>query len=226
MKLCSMMKKNRIDIDWICEGRVDNASIEMLRAMQQSNCRFLLYGIESANQRILNYYNKNITPAQSILAVNNARRANIPYIVGSFIIGAPSETIHEIRNTLRFASKLNLDFPLVNVLGIAPGTDIWNDLVRKNILNEETYWETGVSMAYLNPEAISASQFKSLIYENLAKFFLDPKYILKQIYRLAINSYKFRSVAKGAVQNLKNFKNMRGARSFTILGPVPLQNYS
>jgi radical SAM superfamily enzyme YgiQ (UPF0313 family) len=226
MKLCSIMKKNRIDIDWICEGRVDEASIEMLRAMQRANCRFLLYGIESANQRTLNYYNKKITPAQSILAVDNARRAKIPYIVGSFILGAPGETIHEIRNTLKFALKLNLDFPLINVLAIAPGTAVWNDLVRKNILIEETYWETGVSMAYLNPEAISASQFKSLIIETLRKFFLNPKYILKQSYRLSTNSYKFRSVVQGLVHNLKNFKNLRGARSISILGPVPLQNFS
>jgi len=37
----------------------------MLREMVAAGCRVLYLGIENANQRILDYYNKRITPEQS-----------------------------------------------------------------------------------------------------------------------------------------------------------------
>ncbi|MFX1297916.1 MAG: B12-binding domain-containing radical SAM protein [Promethearchaeota archaeon] len=226
IKLCSMMRKNKIELDWMCEGRVDQASLEMLENMQKSKCRVLFYGMESANQRILNYYRKGITPNQMISAVNNARRAKIPFLVGSFIVGAPGETFQEIKNTLEFFFKLDIDYPAVNVLFSMPGTDIWDDLVEKKIINPDSYWETGVIVPDIDPSGVPTSKIYNLTIRMLKKFLSRPKYVLREIYMNFTNSYRLQNGIRILVNNIKNFKQFRGIRSLAWWGEhKPLDAY-
>lgn len=74
MEICRGMRKEKLDMQWICEGRVDNCSYEMLHEMVKAGCKILYFGIENANQRILNYFNKNITPEQAETAVKTAKK--------------------------------------------------------------------------------------------------------------------------------------------------------
>jgi radical SAM superfamily enzyme YgiQ (UPF0313 family) len=120
IKLCREMRKEKLDMEWTCEGRVDNASYEMFWEIAKAGCRILYFGIESANQRILDYYNKRITPEKSRTAVKTARKAGADVLVGSFIVGAPDETRAEIQNTIRFANTIPIDIPQFNILGVFP----------------------------------------------------------------------------------------------------------
>jgi radical SAM superfamily enzyme YgiQ (UPF0313 family) len=208
------MKKHKVDMDWICEGRVNQVSNEMLREMQKANCRIMFYGIESANQRILDYYRKDITPSQSILAVKKTRRAKIPFILGSFIVGAPGETLLEIYNTLKFAQKLEIDFPVFNLLGTMPGTDIWDEMVEKKILDVDKYWEEGVHIPDIDPNGVPTEKISNLILVMLRQFFMNPKYILKALYRSVTSYYKITTVFNILIQNLRNFEDFHGLRSF------------
>ena len=214
IKLCKLLQKHKVDLDWICEGRVNQVSDEMLKEMKRANCRIIFYGIESANQRILDYYRKGITPAQSITAVKKTRKAKIPFILGSFIVGAPGETLKEIYNTLRFAQKIDIDFPLYNLLGTMPGTDIWDEMVEKNILDENKYWEEGVHISDIDPNGVPTDQISNLILVMLKQFFMNPNFLLKSIYRSTTNSYKFFSILKMLTHNIKNFKDFHGVKSF------------
>lgn len=214
IKLCQLMRKNKIDMNWFCEGRVNQVSSEMLREMRRSNCRLLMFGIESANQRFLDYYKKAITPDQSILAVKKARKAKIPFVVGSFIVGGPSESLTEIYNTLRFAQKLDLDFPLFNILGITPGTDVWEDMVEKNFLDEDIYWEEGVRVSDIDPNGVSTKVISNLILKMLKQFFTYPKYLLKALLRTTMSSYRASKFLNILTSNISNFENFHGVRSF------------
>jgi len=214
IKICRLMRKNKVDLNWICEGRVNQTSNEILKEMQRANCRIMCYGVESANQNVLDYYNKGITPAQSILAVKKARRAKIPFILGSFVVGAPGEKLSEIYNTLKFAQKLNVDFPVYNILGTMPGTDIWDEMVKKNVLDEDKYWEEGVHIPDIDPNGVPTEVISNLILEMLKQFFTNPNYILKVSYRTFTSLYRFFTSFKVLTLNIKNFKNYHGVRSF------------
>jgi radical SAM superfamily enzyme YgiQ (UPF0313 family) len=214
IKLCRLMKKHKVDLDWICEGRVNQVSDEMLREMQRANCRIMFYGIESANQRILDYYRKNITPSHSIIAVKKTRKAKIPFILGSFIVGAPGETFSEVYNTLKFAQKLDIDFPVYNLLGTMPGTDIWDELVQQNIIDEDKYWEEGVHISDVDPNGVPTEKISNLILVMLKQFFMNSNYMLKTIYRSTTSYYKFSTLIKILTHNIKNFKDFRGVKSF------------
>ena len=208
------MRKEKVELNWVCEGRVNQVSDEMLKEMQRANCRIMCFGVESANQRILDYYKKGITPAQSILAVKKARKAKIPFLMGSLIVGAPGETFTEIENTLKFPQKLNVDFPIYNILGTMPGTDIWDELVEKGILDAEKYWEQGIHIPDIDPNGVSTENISNLILEMLKQFFLNPKYILKASYRTFTSLFRLISSIKILSHNIKNFKDFHGVKSF------------
>jgi radical SAM superfamily enzyme YgiQ (UPF0313 family) len=54
-ELCQRMRKDGLDIRWICDSRVDNCEYDMFRQMVKAGCNTVYFGIESANQSILNY---------------------------------------------------------------------------------------------------------------------------------------------------------------------------
>lgn len=214
IKLCQLMRKNKIDIDWICEGRVNQVSDQMLNEMQRANCRIMCFGVESANQRILNYYNKGITPEQSLKAVKKAHKAKIPIILGSFIVGAPGETYEEIYNTLKFAQKLGVDFPLFNLLGTMPGNDIWDELVAKGYLDADKYWEIGVHVPDIDPNGVPTEIISNMILEMLKRFFGNLSYLSKFLIRTISIPYRLRNTLKIVSKNIKNFQDFHGVRSF------------
>jgi len=196
-ELCERIRKEKIDMEWICESRVDNCSTEMFKLMVRAGCRVLYLGIESANQRILDYYNKGTTPEQSQRAVKAARKAGVDVIIGTFIVGAPDETREEILNTLKFAQKLDIDIPQFNILYAFPGIDIWDELVKRGVLNEELYWENGVCVPEIFPGAVPFEDIRSMIQENFKGFFLRSGYILPALLRTLKSPYRAKAVING-----------------------------
>ena len=198
-KLCRSIKKEGMDIEWFCDSRVDHVSYDMFRDMVKAGCRCLFFGIESANQRILDYYRKGITPEQSEKAVRKARKAGIDIIVGSFIVGAPDETRCEIINTLQFANKLDIDVPDVNILGAQTGTDIWNDLVAKGLLNENEQWEDEICIPRDVPTPVPYEEVRSLIFEYFRAFYLNPRQLLTELLRTSKSSFRIAAALKNLV---------------------------
>jgi radical SAM superfamily enzyme YgiQ (UPF0313 family) len=185
-----MLRKRKLKIEWFCDSRVDNAGFDTFREMVKAGCRILYFGMESANQRILDYYRKGITPEQSKLAARNARKAGVDVIVGSFIVGAPDETRKEIENTLKFVQKIDIDVPTFSVLGAPIGSALWNELVAKGFIDEDKHWEEGVYVPNVVPQAVAFDEISSMIYDYFKAFYLDPKRLLSETVRMFTSFFR------------------------------------
>ena len=194
IELCQAIKRERMDVDFICEGRVDNSSYDLFRHMASAGCKIMFFGIESANQRILDYYNKRITPRQSETAVKTARKAGIDIIVGSFIVGAPGETKKEIQNTINFAKMIGIDVPQFNILGVFPGMAIWDELLARGILNEEEHWETGIPVPAICPDAVPLYEIKGMMNDALQDFIIRPSFILEEVARTCKSAFRINTL--------------------------------
>ena len=62
---------------WSCTSRVDIADGETLRLAKRLGCWQVLYGVESGSQRILDFYDKRITAAQSARALELTKDAGL-----------------------------------------------------------------------------------------------------------------------------------------------------
>jgi anaerobic magnesium-protoporphyrin IX monomethyl ester cyclase len=201
IELCRGIRREKLHFDWICEGRVDSCSFEMLREMVAAGLKVIYFGIENANQRILDYYHKRITPQQAETAVRTARKAGVDVIAGSFIVGTADETREEIQETINFAKRVPIDIPQFSILGAHPGNDIWNEFEAKGLLNAEEHWETGIAVAEIAPTAVPLEEIKRTINKAFFSHIIRPQFLLGQAARTIKSGYRM-SVALSNLNRL------------------------
>jgi radical SAM superfamily enzyme YgiQ (UPF0313 family) len=203
LDLCLTMIKEKINLDWAAEGRVDQANIRLLRTMKKSNCKSILFGIESANQRMLDLYNKKITPEISKQAVKNAKKAMIENIIGLFVLGGPTETIKEVINTIKFSNKLDLTFIQYQYLHILMGSDLWNDLEKKGIVSRERDWKKYFRAFEILPNVLGEEILDKLMIRGYAQFLSRPKFLINQITKTIRSNYRI-EMFKNSIELLTN----------------------
>ncbi|MHA2392302.1 MAG: B12-binding domain-containing radical SAM protein [Promethearchaeota archaeon] len=190
IELCAKIKNEKLDIAFICDGRVNNSSIELFKTMKKANFEILMFGLESSSQRLLNYYNKKITPQMSKSAIRNARKAGFKFVIGTFMIGGLDETYDEAINTLKFISKLDIDFPHIIFTRALPGTQLFNNLIKNNIIDEEKYWEIGIDLIDLPQAKMNREVIFKIIREQFHLKFFRPTYLMKALLRTALSKYR------------------------------------
>lgn len=90
-----------LHVRWLCQLRPTKDLIPILPQLNQSGLHAVLWGVESANQRILDLIRKgtNINDIKNVLiASHNAKIKNMLFIM----LGFPSETKEEVMNTFKF----------------------------------------------------------------------------------------------------------------------------
>lgn len=132
---CELLLKKNIDIDWICETRVDSLDdLEYQKLMARAGCRVFYVGVESGSPRMLKFFNKGETVEQFINAFEFARKVGIR-TYASFVVGAPTETEEDRRLTEQFIRDLKADYVMKNVYVGLPGSELY-DYVKENRLYE------------------------------------------------------------------------------------------
>ncbi len=188
MELSYLVRKEKIELNWMAEGRVTQSSRELLSAMKHMGCRIISYGIESGSQRILDWYKKNVTLNQVYDALKNSRKVGMDIVLGNFIVGAPIETREEIIETFKLSVKLNIDFPQFHILGIIPGNWIWDQMVQEKRINPDECWEVGTAVL-----PIPLSEIMAGIKVAHRKLMQRPRYMSRQIYKTLKSKYRLKA---------------------------------
>jgi anaerobic magnesium-protoporphyrin IX monomethyl ester cyclase len=103
---------------------VDSLDAPTALKMKQAGCTRIYFGIESADEDILQLMNKRITPSQAHNAVEIAHTAGLE--VGAFfILFYPGDTDETVLKTLRFAASLPLDYLGLSMPYPLPGTALF-----------------------------------------------------------------------------------------------------
>jgi len=124
-ELCRLIIDSKIGIRWICSNtRVDVLDDEMYRIMKESGCYRVNYGIESGVQRVIDGIRKGITLEQAKEAISLANKYNFQIFV-NFMVGHHCETEEDIKETIKFARTLNVDFIQFGISTPFPGTPIY-----------------------------------------------------------------------------------------------------
>lgn len=121
---------------------------EMVELMKMSGCEYLCIAIESGAERVLReIVQKPVDYAHAKEIAQIAKSHNI-YTVANFIIGFPTESWDEIRQTIRFAEELDVDY--VKIFHAIPlrHTKLWNLCIKKGSFKkgfkqEDIRWSVG-----------------------------------------------------------------------------------
>lgn len=127
-------------IKWVCCASADNLPHDLLPLMRRAGCVGIVFGFESASQKILDLLNKR-TPAQANQDAVDACKANDIRPQSGFIIGVPGEDEGDINMSLDFIAKNDL-LSSLNVLLPLPGTPLNTQLRRTGKINpaHPDYW--------------------------------------------------------------------------------------
>ncbi len=106
---------------WI---RIDHEFLDLARSAGVS---IISFGLESADEEILRFYQKMINWREVSEILQYADSIGV-YSVGNFIIGAPMETEQTIAATFELAMSLPLDQVNMKILTYMPGADLFNEL--------------------------------------------------------------------------------------------------
>ncbi|WXG42002.1 MAG: radical SAM protein [Candidatus Freyarchaeum deiterrae] len=121
-EFCDELDNRGLHIEWSAFSRVDTTTKELLTRMKETGCFFILYGVESANQKILELARKrtNLDKIRKGVALSN--EVGIP-TVSSFILGLPGETEETIRESFELGKSLGNMYGF-HILSPYPGTEV------------------------------------------------------------------------------------------------------
>jgi len=183
--ICGGIVKEGLKIQWGIEGRVDSVAQHLFPAMAEAHCRTVMFGIESGSQKILDRLHKEQTLDEVRTAVTNAKQAGIEIVHGFFTVGNPDETILDMRATFDFAATLPLDTFGFNRLCVYRGTPLWQEYVKRGLVNEVTDWYKYFKCSEIDPTCLPGETINQVRQEGLKRLFLYKltRYPL-QTYRL------------------------------------------
>ncbi|MBI2572838.1 radical SAM protein [Candidatus Woesearchaeota archaeon] len=122
LDLAAICKK--YDVQWICQLRpmkdLDKATLQTLH---DGGLRIVVWGMESASQRILDLMKKGTNVSEALEVIKNAHEVGI--CNGLYIMfGFPTETKEEFIQTVEFLKKntLSYDLILTSIFGLQKGT--------------------------------------------------------------------------------------------------------
>lgn len=206
LDVCNLIKERGLDIYFDIRARIDRINKEMLIALKEAGCVRIHYGIESANQRILDILRKDITVEQADKVIKMTKDVGIETLA-YFMIGNPTETRDEILNTIKFAKKLKPDYCHFAVTTPYPATPLYELSLEKGVFKRDRWKEFAANptknfVPQLWEENMSRGELIGLLEHAYKSFYTRPSYVFKKI--LKVRSFdEFKRKAKAGMKLLK-----------------------
>jgi anaerobic magnesium-protoporphyrin IX monomethyl ester cyclase len=157
LRVCDLLLERGLHLGWECLSRVDTMDLQMATHMEKAGCRRVFFGIESGNDQVLELMRKRINVYQARHAVYAAKAAGLE--VGAFfIIGYPGENDKSVLDTIRFASKLPLDYLSFTLPYPIPGTPL-HDRVKNLDASSAVDWEEPKNWSLIRHKLLCDSGF-------------------------------------------------------------------
>lgn len=149
MEFCDEVINSKLNISFRIRCRPDFiVSEEMTKKLKKAGCYMISLGIESTNDKTLNFFRKSYTFKQVKNAIKLISKENIE-IHGYFILGSPSDSRKEMLDTIDFALKNKIDFANFTILTPIPGTELYR------MANEKGLWKDDNKLDYENQIGLS-----------------------------------------------------------------------
>jgi len=113
-----------LKVHWRCHTRSDLFNTDMARAMRAAGCDEVGFGVESADQRVLDIVNKKETLEQHIKAIRIAEDSGMKS-KAFFMTGLPEETDEIVSLTKDFLEKAQPSKIILSRFTPYPGSDVW-----------------------------------------------------------------------------------------------------
>ncbi len=161
-----------ITIHGIKAGDTDQ---ELFYLMKKAGCKRVGFGVESGNQRVLDYIKKKQTIEEVREAFAGAKRAGLE-TMGFFIFGLPTETEDTMDDTIRLALELEPELANFMIAAPYPGTELYDLIVKEGRLFSHDWRDFAIhdEKARFEMADLSADLVERKWHEAYRRFYLRP----------------------------------------------------
>lgn len=131
MRICDLIIKRRLDVQWQVNSRVDHVSLDLLVKMKQAGCISVAFGVESGSEAILRRIRKGISRGTVTAAIEACKEAGIR-VKTSWIVGLPG-SLEEQLASIELMAQTEPNHIDVYLLTVYPGTPFWRDAEKYGI---------------------------------------------------------------------------------------------
>jgi anaerobic magnesium-protoporphyrin IX monomethyl ester cyclase len=128
MDFCRELQRENLEVEFKAFGRVNLVDREMMRALADSGCIELRFGVESGSDRILSQIKKGFTSSQ-VLDIVPAAIEIFPRVDAFYVWGFPFETMNDFNQSLFQMISLRMMGAriLPSLLCLLPQTEIYRE---------------------------------------------------------------------------------------------------
>ena len=176
---CNEIINRKLDLAFALPNgvRLDTLDKELLELMEKAGFYSMGVGIESGSNRILKLMKKSLSKEKVREKIELIKKYTHIDITGFFLMGYPSETEEEIKETIEFAKSLNIDKASFMFLMPLPGSELWNLYTQK--MGHDIPWENFFYYRIVPGLAtVSAEKLRKLQRRAMRQFYLRPKIML------------------------------------------------
>jgi radical SAM superfamily enzyme YgiQ (UPF0313 family) len=203
MDICKGIKD--MGIEWSCLARADHLiNEEVVKKMAEAGCKYIDIGVESFDQRILDYIHKDLKVEEVYKAVALLKKYHIEPELNVLIGSCPLETKETIEYTISETMKLDVDYVLFSICTPFPHT-LFYEVAKKSgwmVVDEyvpiDPIRESLISYPHLTKE-----EMEKIIKRAYRRFYFRPQYILKRLCKLG-GIRDFINKSKAAISILRN----------------------
>ncbi len=164
-----------LDVRWSMEARTDRLDPELLNVLYRAGLRSVEVGVESSNESTLRQnLRKAIPKSHQEKVIDHCHKKGIR-VIANYTLGLPNDTEAGIRDTIRYAKKLNTFAIQFTVTTPYPGTQFYRNV--KHLIFESN-WErfNGWTSVYRHP-GVSSEDLHRLREFAYVSYHLRPRYV-------------------------------------------------
>jgi radical SAM superfamily enzyme YgiQ (UPF0313 family) len=180
-EICDLMIKEKkgggMDISWSCSTHANTIDRELAAKLKEAGCHDVYIGAESGSQRILDFIGKATSLEKVRKAVATVKKTGLN-VLASFIIGVPGETVRTIKETIKFAKRLNPTYAQFTLCTPFPGTALFKFAKEKGLLITTDWRRYTTVEQIMNIPGVSAAELRRLFNWSYISFYLRPRYVL------------------------------------------------
>ena len=181
-EIAKHITRERLDIEWACETRIDMLDEGLIDCMHKAGLRAINFGIESARQDLLDKASrKPVDVGHQEKIIRYCEKKDIK-IIAFYLLGLPDDTGETIKQTIDYAKKLNTFLAQFHILTPFPGTDFYEQ-IKNNIFEKD--WEKFNSFTpVLHNKNLSCETLSKLKEKAFVTYYFRLPYISKHFKHL------------------------------------------
>jgi len=182
-ELCHEMIRQKLVMPWHALSHINEVDANLLDFMKAAGCTTLAFGVESADQEVLDAQNKGTTVTKIELMFDYCQKIGIKTLA-HFVIGLPGQDEDSVRRTIDFSLSLNCDYADFGMITPAIGSQLRDEAISKGWVDKKyinSIYSDAADYPIMRTDKLSKKQIFELKNEAVRKFFFRLDYIYKRL---------------------------------------------